>query len=430
MKKIISIFIIVVILYFSNIIGRNTTGNPLAASTMLTGSVLLAAYLFALLVKNIKLPKLTGYMILGIIFGPAVFNFLDTEKMQQLHFLENLALSFIALTAGGELKFYKIVKRLRSVISILAGQVIFVLVGLFFVLIIFADFLPFLSDLKDNILIGFAILFAGTAVSKSPATTMGIITELKAKGPMTDLVLYVTVLKSILLVLIFPFLIGIAKLYLMEGNALNNALFVDVMIQILSSILFGIIMGYLIIGYIKYIGKENSLFLLGVAIVITEISSMFSMEILLTSIVAGIVVENLSREGDRLIKSIEESSLPLYIIFFSFAGAGLHLDTLQKALGLTLFLVVMRILLVYFGNWAGAKVAKESTQTKQLAWLGFIGQAGIAVGLGLLIERSFPGEIGTTFKTILIGTVVINELLGPVLFKYLLVKVNEEGAEK
>ncbi len=430
MKKAISLLIIISALYVTGLLGQHTPDKPFEDATLLTGSVLLAAYLLALMLKDLKLPKLTGYMLLGILFGPAGFNFLNMENMEQLHFLENLALSFIALTAGGELKIQKLKNQLRSITYMITGQIVFVFIGLLSLLILLSDHISFLAGLQENVIIGFAILFAGTAVSKSPATTMGIITELKAKGRITDLVLAITVLKSIFLVLVFPLLIGWSKLYLLEGNALNSAMFIDVMLQILSSIGFGMIMGYLIIGYIKYVGKENSLFLLGVAVVITEISSMFSIEILLTSIVAGIVVENLSKEGNRLIRSIEESSLPLYIIFFSFAGAGLHLQTLQKALGLTLFLVTMRMLLLFIGNWAGAKAAKETKQAANLSWLGFIGQAGIAVGLGLLIERSFPGEVGTTFKTILIGSVVINELLGPVFFKYLLVKVKEVGGVK
>ncbi len=430
MKKAISLLIIISALYVTGLLGQHTPDKPFEDATLLTGSVLLAAYLLALMLKDLKLPKLTGYMLLGILFGPAGFNFLNMENMEQLHFLENLALSFIALTAGGELKIQKLKNQLRSITYMITGQIVFVFIGLLSLLILLSDHISFLAGLQENVIIGFAILFAGTAVSKSPATTMGIITELKAKGRITDLVLAITVLKSIFLVLVFPLLIGWSKLYLLEGNALNSAMFIDVMLQILSSIGFGMIMGYLIIGYIKYVGKENSLFLLGVAVVITEISSMFSIEILLTSIVAGIVVENLSKEGNRLIRSIEESSLPLYIIFFSFAGAGLHLQTLQKALGLTLFLVTMRMLLLFIGNWAGAKAAKETKQAANLSWLGFIGQAGIAVGLGLLIERSFPGDVGTTFKTILIGSVVINELMGPVFFKYLLVKVKEVGGVK
>jgi len=392
---------------------------------LLTGTVLLVAYLFALMLKKLSLPKLTGYMILGVILGPIGLNFLSIDALDSLKFLENLALAFIALTAGGELKYTRIRKELKTIFLSLSGQLFIVFFGLFFVLIIFAKYIPFISQLSFSMLVGFSILFAGTALSTSPATTMGIITEYKAKGRNTDLVLSVTVLKAIVLVATFPVIITWSKFYLLEGIEINMGLLKDLLVQVGGSSFTGIGIGYLIIWYLKFVRVEKSLFLLGVTVVITEMSSMFNIEILLTSIVAGIVVENFSDKGEQLINSIEESSLPLYIIFFSFAGAGLHLDTLLKAFGLTLFLVLARMFFLYIGNYFGAILAKESTDVKHLLWLGFIGQAGIAVGLGTVIERTFPGELGTTIKTILIASVVINEFLGPILFKYILVKTGE-----
>lgn len=424
-----ALLLILAVYYITRLLGTDSHNVVLAESTILTGVVLLGAYMMALLVKKTSLPKLTGYMLLGILIGPAGLNFLNHESLGRLHFLEELALSFIAITAGGEFKYEKIKKNLKSVLMLLSGQVVFVFIGLLGLLIIFSNYIPFMSDLELNLIIGFSILFAGTAVSKSPATTMGIIVELKARGRLTDLILSITVLKSILLVLAFPLLVGWAKIYLIKGAMINKALINSVAIQIFGSVLLGILVGYIIIFYLKYIGKEKTLFLLGVAIVITELSTLFSMEILLASIVVGIVVQNFSEEGDKLIRSIEESSLPLYIIFFTFAGAGLHLDTLKEAFGLTIFLVTLRLLFIYLGNLSGAILAREDKAVKNLSWMGFVGQAGIALGLGIVIEKAFPGGLGTSFKTILIGSVVINELMGPVFFKYVLVKSGEAEKE-
>ncbi len=428
-RPVFSLILILSVFFLAKLLGTDSQNMVLAEPTILTGVVLLSAYMMALLLKKASLPKLTGYMLLGILIGPAGLDFLNHDNLEQLRFLEKLALSFIAITAGGEFKYSKIKENLKTVLMLLSGQVVFVLIGIFGLLVVFSKYIPFMSGLEYNLIIGFSILFAGTALSTSPATTMGIIVELKAKGKLTDLVLSVTVLKSILLVLAFPLLIGWAKIYLIEGTTINKALIGSIAAQIIGSIILGVIVGYIIIFYLKYIGREKSLFLLGIAIVITEISSLFSIEILLTSIIAGIVVENFSSEGAKLINSIEESSLPLYIIFFSFAGAGLHLDTLKAAIGFTVFLVLIRMLLIYLGNLGGAVVSNGDKAVRNLSWMGFIGQAGIAMGLGLVIENAFPGGVGTNFKTILIGSVVINELMGPVFFKYILVKSGEAVKE-
>jgi hypothetical protein len=88
-------------------------------------------------------------------------------------------------------------------------------------------------------------------------------------------------------------------------------------------------------------------------------------------------------------------------------------------------MVVMRIVFLYFGNFIGARIAHENWALKHLSWMGFVGQAGIAVGLSTIIENSFPGEMGSNFRTLLLASVVINELIGPILFKYLLVITKE-----
>ena len=72
-------------------------------------------------------------------------------------------------------------------------------------------------------------------------------------------------------------------------------------------------------------------------------------------------------------------------------------------------------------------MAGEDTFVRHKSWLGFIGQAGIALGLGMIIKNSIPGDTGNQILSIAVATVVINELLGPILFKYVLVKANETG---
>lgn len=424
-----AIILVYILIFFLLKSATQVPDKIFSESTIITGLILVSAFLFATLIKEIKLPRLTGFMIMGLILGPVGVNFITERVLDELHFLENMALAFIALTAGGELKFSRVGQQLISVTFILIAQVLVVFVGLFLLLILISNYLPFLADLNRSYLIGFAILFSATAISKSPATTIGIITELKAKGNITNLVLSITVFKSILLVLVFPIIIAWSKLFLIEGTSLNFQLVSSLLMQVSGSILTGVIVGLMVIGFLKYIKIEKSIFLLGTTIIITEISTLYGFDILLAAIVAGIVVENFSKQGEDLIKGVEQSSLPLYIIFFCFAGAALHIDTLKDAFFLTIFLVFARMGLIYIANYFGAAAAKESMPVKHLSWLGFIGQAGIAVGLATIIEKSFPGSVGIQFKTILISSVVINELLGPVLFKYLLVKVKETGTE-
>ena len=394
-------------------------------STLVVGIMLLTSYLFSNLVKTIKLPRLSGYMLMGVILGTSGIGVLTDEIVDNLQFLENLALSFIALTAGGELKFSQVKTYKKSIIYILISQMIIIFLGMFVVFYLISGYIPFLAGLNQYMILGLAILFAGTSLSTSPATAIGIITELQSEGKTTNIVFIITVLKALLLILFFPIIITLSKQFYLESISFNLSLLYNITFQLMASVVTGIVMGGIIIWYFKKVKVEMSLFLLGITLAITEVSSLFGLEVLLTSLVTGIVVQNCSSHGQKLISGIEIFSLPIYVIFFCFAGASLHLEFLSEALFITFILVIARFLLNYAGNYAGAVLAREDRFIKNYSWMGYIGQAGIALGLGTIIEQNLPDQIGDYFLTILISTVVINEMMGPILLKYIFVKSGE-----
>ncbi len=391
-------------------------------STLVVGIMLLTSYLFSDIVKKIKLPRLSGYMLMGVILGTSGVGVLTDDIVDNLQFLENLALSFIALTAGGELRFNQVKTYKKSIVYILTSQMVIIFFGMTITFYLIAGYIPFFSGLNRFMVLGFAILFAGISLSTSPSTAIGIITELQSQGKVTNIVLIITVLKAILLILFFPIIITLSKQFYLESVSFNLSLLTDISLQLLASVLTGIVMGGVIIWYLKKVKVEMSLFLLGITLAITEVSSLFGLEVLLTSLVTGIVVQNFSRHGQSLISGIEIFSLPIYVIFFCFAGARLNVEILSEALFITFILVVARFLLNYAGNYAGAVLAREDRFIKNYSWMGYIGQAGIALGLGVIIKQNLPDETGEHFLTILISTVVINEMLGPILLKYIFVK--------
>jgi len=419
------LFIIIFLLIFWGMQNIPIPMSSQGVSTLLVGIILLTAFLFADLLRKFHLPRLTGYMIMGILLGAGGLGFLTSEQIEDFHFLENLALSFIALTAGGELKFKVLKEKFKSVSYILAGQVIFIFIGVFISFILAARYFSSFSQFDGNIIIAFGLLFAGTALSTSPATTIGIITETGAKGKTTNIVLFITVLKAIVLIVLFPILITYANTIVLNKSGLDVALLVKFLLQFGSSIVTGIIFGSLIIWYLKKVKVEISIFLFAVALAISEISPLFGLDILLTSIITGIVVQNFSSQGNSLISGIEIFSLPIYVLFFCLAGASLQLELLSEALALTIFLVTIRFIFNFLGNYFGAVMAQEDKVIRNFSWLGYIGQAGIALGLGIIIKQALSESYGNLFLTILISTVVINEMLGPILLKWTFFKAKE-----
>ncbi len=423
-------YIVFFLLVFAGIDHLNLPVTSQETSTLLVGIMLLTSFLFAELIKKAHLPRLTGYMMMGIILGASGIRFLTEVRIDNLQFLENLALAFIALTAGGELRFRALKANIKSILGILSGQVIIIFFGILFLFILLAGQFSILSDFPPNVIFAFGLLFAGTALSTSPATAIGIITETNAQGRVTNLVLFITVLKAIVLIIFFPMVITIASGMAAGRTTIDIKLIEGFMIQFAISIFTGSVFGALIIWYLKKVNVEISIFLLAITLAISELGSLFGLDILLTAIISGIIVQNFSSRGNELIKGIEVFSLPVYVIFFCFAGANLHLDLLSRALSLTMFLVIIRLVFNFLGNYIGAAIVKETKEIKTYSWMGYIGQAGIALGLGVIIEKSLPQEYGGFFLTILISTVVINEMIGPILLKWTLEKVKEVRADK
>ncbi|MFC2157332.1 cation:proton antiporter [Acidobacteriota bacterium] len=157
-----------------------------------------------------------------------------------------------------------------------------------------------------------------------------------------------------------------------------------------GSVLIGLLVGAGIILYLKFIRRDLVIFILSVAFFTYQISLNYGFHPLLICLLAGFLVENFSPHGERFIQAIEKSSLPIYIIFFAISGASLDLNALKSSWLLALILVFWRGILKYLGTYSGAKLMGEDREVQQFGWMGFISKAGVALGMAIIIEKTFP----------------------------------------
>jgi hypothetical protein len=136
----------------------------------------------------------------------------------------------------------------------------------------------------------------------------------------------------------------------------------------------------------------------------------------LVFLAAGFGVANFSKEGHRLIETVERLSLPVYVVFFTLAGAKLHLMELRQVAFFAIALVAVRGVAIYSGTKVGARIGRADEATQQFGWLGFVSQAGVSILLAAIIGNTF-GELGRSLETLIIGAVAINQLVGPVMLK-------------
>jgi Kef-type K+ transport system membrane component KefB len=394
-------------------------------SMMALGFTIIAAYLTGKLFTRFRLPKITGYILAGIVTGPYLIDLLSVPVVENLQLIDNIALSLIALTAGGEFRYKEIRPQMKSIVSAIAWKIVFVLTGFILLFLLFGKYISFLENVSIEILMAVGLLMGAISVATSPATVIAIITEMRAHGRFTDFVLSVTVFKDIIVVLLFSIALSISQPLIQGQSGLNLGYVFSIMLELSISLIIGIAAGALIVLYLKFVDIERPFFLLGFILLGIELSFLLHIKIVLVFMIAGFFVQNFSDSGNKLIEGIEKSSLPIYVIFFSIAGATLNLPIFYNNWFIALVIVGVRILTTYQGTYLGAKLTRAPANIQHYSWMGFIGQAGLSLGLAALVSQYIPGQIGINIKTLIISAIAINQILGPILFRFALLKVGE-----
>ena len=124
---------------------------------------------------------------------------------------------------------------------------------------------------------------------------------------------------------------------------------------------------------------------------------------------------------------MDRVSAPIYIAFFALTGASINLDILKSGWFLGALIVVVRMMMLAVGSYASGRLSGDSPTVYRNTWLGFITQAGVSLGLLSEVVRRFP-EVGIPIQTILISAITLNQLIGPIAFKYALEKTGEANA--
>jgi len=421
---------------------RDSTGFPEALTTLTFGFLLLAAYLTGDILSWFKLPKITGYILAGILFGPHALSFLTEETVLDLKLIDDLALTFIALAAGGELRLNELRERRHTIVltAFSLSMMVFAGVG-FFTMAAGSSLLPFMEGRDAVHLIAAAAILGTFAIARSPSSAIAIITESRARGPFTEMVLGVTVVMDVLVIAFFAVVVSLCQAAILPGAVIDFFYILLIAAEITGSVLAGILLGAVISRYIAQVRAEIPIFLLAIAFLVTFFSREFAAflggaygihfhpEPMLICLTAGFWVQNRSPRGALLIEKIDRSSLPVFVIFFSLTGASLDIGVLRDTWLMALLLVIVRAAFIWAGAWLGGRIGGDPPRFRRMSGFGFLTQAGVSLGLAGIVLRRFP-EWGAPLSAVIVATITINQLIGPVAFKMSLTRVGEAGAAR
>ena len=391
--------------------------------------VAIAGHEIAKVFQKIKFPLITGLIITGIIAGSSVLEFIPSESLPRLNFLNDIALAIIAFSAGAELYLNELRSRINSIKWMTVAQLVITLLLSSCVIYYATSYIPFMAEMPVNVKVIISVLFGIIFVARSPSSAIAVINELRANGPFTKTAMGVTVVIDVLVIILFAICFAIAKA-IIKGEALGFSFLFFLIIELVLSFGLGILLGKILQIPLSFkINKHlKAIFitLLGYAVYLFaafvkgNTESIFQHEIilepLLICIIGSFYITNYSKNRIEFVELLEEISPIIYIVFFILTGASVSLQTLVQVFGIAIALFALRLLTIVLGGVLGVSLAKDNKKYTFISWMPYITQAGVALGLTTLIAAEFPGW-GYEFQTIIIAIIVINQLVGPPLFK-------------
>jgi Kef-type K+ transport system membrane component KefB len=388
------------------------------------GFLLLGGALMAEVFAPLRIPHLTGYLACGIIAGPHVLHLIQHGSVQTMGKVNSLALGLIALAGGAELRLEVLRKGFKSLawettLQSVAGVTI--LGAVFFLA---KPLLPFPATVSTSAMLGLALLWGVMAITRSPSATLGILSQTRAKGPLTNHALAFVMTSDVVVVLLLAAAMALARPLLLAGTSFSGAAFWALGHELIGSLSIGTTLGLILAAYVRVVGKQLAVVLLALGFGAWEVLDYLRFDPLLTFMVAGFVVQNLSKQGDRFLHDIEQTGGIVYVIFFATAGAHLDVPQLERFWPVTLLLCAARAAVTIVGSRVAARLAHDPPEIAKWGWTPLISQAGLALGLAALVEKTFP-IYGAGFAALAVSAVAVNEMVGPILFKLALDRTGE-----
>lgn len=377
----------------------------------------------------VYVPRVVGYLLVGLIIGPQVLGLVPQHFIEDSHIVTDLALSIIALLAGATLK----AKRLNGHIKEIVLITIFQSLTTFFVV---ASGFIFLGDILELPMLETtiaALILGAIATATAPATPLALVHELHAKGNFTSTLLAVVAADDAISLIVFSLAVTVA-VSLMQSDTYSWQTLLTTLNIVFLSVLIGVVAAFLNRGFEKLFAHHKgmeTISTLGLIFVVYSLSQAWHLEPLLSAMVMGIVITNISEDFDLVEEEIDKHLAQIiFILFFMLSAMHLKLEAFFSLPLAIVAYIVLRFFGKYSGSFIGASVAKSSSNVKKYMGAALIPQAGVAIGLVLsLQERSGFEALAPMLLNIIIATTLIHEIIGPFLTRYALEKSEETAQE-
>ncbi len=376
--------------------------NPETEVILALSIILFAGFIMTRLTNTLNMPKVSGYILAGILIGPYCMNFIPGHIIEDMGFISDVALAFIAFGVGKFFKKEVLMRTGKRIIVITVSEAM--MAGVLVTLILKAVF---------RLDWGFALILGAIATATAPASTMMTINQYKAKGEFVNTLLQIVALDDVVCLLAFSIVSAVIN-GLDSGSLSANDILIPVFYNILT-IGLGVFCGYFLSRLLIPTRSRDNRLILAIAMLmgLTGICSVMDISPLLSCMVFGAVYINLTRDK-KLFRQINNFTPPVMSMFFVVSGMNLDISALSSvgAIGVSYF--VIRIVGKYLGTYLSCMAMKTSREIRNYMGFALIPQAGVAIGLAFLGQRILPEATGNLMLTIILASSVLYEMVGPV----------------
>jgi trehalose 6-phosphate synthase len=427
MRRVLAVALVVFVMIAIRELGISASSGS-AATALALGFALLGASVAGDALRRFQLPRLTGYLLFGVLVGPYLANLITQSMADQLQVVTGIATTLIALIAGLTLSFDRLGSRLIAIARLTAATLAIAIVGLATLAWIAWPWLPIEPTADGWQRLAILALMVVIAVSFSPTMTAAVIADSGARGRLSETVLAIVVLADLIVLVLFSLSMQLARAIFGIGPA-EVPVLARLAWEIGGAVAFGVLVGVLFALYMRYVGREITLVLLAVGALLSQVGTTQQLQPLLAALAAGITIENLAvAQGDTLRAAVRRGAPPILVVFFVSVGASLRLDALAVIGVSAVALSVARLALIRLGLRAGVRLSELPQHIGDSAWTGLVSQAGITLGLASVVATEFPGW-GNQLQLVLVASIAIHELVGPILFRRTLAHAGELDAQ-
>lgn len=381
------------------------------------GIIIFAGIIGGKVANSFKLPNVSGYIVGGLLIGPSLFNIITAVDADQLNIINDIALGAIAFSIGNEFLLKEIKKVGKNIFIITLAQVTGTMI-----LVFVAMYVLFKQPFT------FSLVISSMAAATAPAGVLLVIRELKAKGPLVDTILPVVAIDDALGLMAFGISLSIAKMMMGSTEISFIKMVAAPLIEIVGSLGLGFILGLLLSMVAPKTKNRDELLSVVVGFIIlgSSLSSILNLSPLLTNMMVGSVVVNVVQKSKRIFDLIADVTPPIYLMFFTLAGAGLNIKELSSVGIIGIGYIIARTLGKVIGAGLGAKMVKSEPNVVKYLGISLLPLGGISIGLSIIVSNDLP-RFGESIVTILLFSVLIFEIFGPIFTKIGIVNSGEEN---